>query len=160
MFDEEKYDVDDQAKGGRQKCLSLMSKGGYVLHLDFADRPGLRNLLRSFSELFLPVYDVDQNEDTETKVAFLKTEQGGGLRIHGMILELIERAKKSRTWPSGDRSKKVGVRPPITQKVKRQRDDSVLSPPVFHISSTPKTSDRDPDDGGRKSKRVCSEAQI
>ena len=162
MFDEEKYDVDDQAKGGRQKCLSLMSEGGYVLHLDFRDRPGLRGLLESFSGLFYPVYTVMRSEEIEVKVALLKTEQGGGLRIHGMILELIDSAKKSKKWPSDDRSKKAHIWFSVTQKAKRPRNDPIPYQPVSYVSSTLGTSGQEQELGeeGRESKRIRSDAQI
>ncbi|KAL5532171.1 hypothetical protein ACEPAF_5735 [Sanghuangporus sanghuang] len=83
--------------------------GAYVEDLGFPDRPGLHGLLLGFAELFLPIYTPDrrQTEVTRTQGEMLKTAEGGGLKIRGMILKFLKEVECFKDWPLDDRAKKV-----------------------------------------------------
>ncbi|KAL5526900.1 hypothetical protein ACEPAF_8627 [Sanghuangporus sanghuang] len=138
MFDEEKEHSDGRARGGRVKGLRLLAEGGYVANLDFPGRPRLRKLLLDFSRLFRSVYTYDPTEETGAEVQLLKTKEGGGLKINGMILELLGSVEEFKDWIQNFRSKKVNITSSTgsgVQKGKRTRNERMPVQRVSYVST-------------------------
>ncbi|KAL5504841.1 hypothetical protein ACEPAH_7504 [Sanghuangporus vaninii] len=93
-FNDEKKYSDGKTRGGSAKWNKLAA-GAYVEDLDFPDRPGLHGLLLEFADLFLPIYTPDrhQTEVTRAQGEMLKTAEGGGLKIRGMILKFLKKVE-------------------------------------------------------------------
>ncbi|KAL5483378.1 hypothetical protein ACEPAI_8609 [Sanghuangporus weigelae] len=136
MFDEEWDHPDGKTFGGEAKCDKLAARD-YVQNLDFPGRLGLRDLLVDFADLFMPIYLADrlQTEDTKAQSEMLKTQDGGGLKIRGMILELLKHVQESKDWAQNPGSKRVGITLSSSQKGKRRREEDSRMP-VQSVSYT------------------------
>ncbi|KAL5485700.1 hypothetical protein ACEPAI_6741 [Sanghuangporus weigelae] len=176
MFDEEKEHSDGRARGGSVKGFRLAA-GGYVANLDFPGRPRLRKLLLDFSRLFRSVYTYDPTEETEAEVQLLKTKEGGGLKISGMILELLKSVEEFKDWIQNFRSKKVNITSSTgtgtsVQKGKRTRNERMPVQRVSYVSTglseimdgIPEGNENDPvqeeeEREDRKAKRIRSDVE-
>ncbi|KAL5521215.1 hypothetical protein ACEPAG_9138 [Sanghuangporus baumii] len=179
MFDEEKEYTDGKVTGGRAKCFKL-SGGNYVEDLDFPDRPGLRDLLIDFSDLFLPIYTPDrhQTDVIKTQGEMLKKAEGGGLRIREMILKLLREVEDLKNWPLDVRVKQVNIPSSSTQKGKRHHEPDNRLPvqPVSYTSTdhlgtmdpilegnehdTKKEEEEEGEEEEPKTKRIRSDVEI
>ncbi|KAL5503816.1 hypothetical protein ACEPAH_7887 [Sanghuangporus vaninii] len=173
MFDEEWDLPEGKTVGGSAKSDKLRGAGGYVAKLDFPGRPGLRKLLLDFSRLFLAVYCLEPTEETKGQIELLMTREGGGLKIRGMILELVKRVEDLKEWLENPRSKKVKIEFPSgtgTQKGKRSRNERMPFQRTSYVStglseimdSIPEGNENDrvqEEEGGegRKAKRIRSD---
>ncbi|OCB91938.1 hypothetical protein A7U60_g778 [Sanghuangporus baumii] len=178
MFDEEWDHPDGKTFGGEAKCDKLAARD-YVQNLDFPGRPGLRNLLVDFADLFMPIYLAGrlQTEDTKAQSEVLKTQNGGGLKVRGMILELLKHVQDSKGWVQNPGSKRVDIPLLSSQKGKRRRESNFRMPfqPVSYTSDhLPGTMDPIPErnehdteeeegeegeEGERKTKRIRSDVE-
>ncbi|KAL5526909.1 hypothetical protein ACEPAF_8636 [Sanghuangporus sanghuang] len=173
MFDEEWDLPEGKTIGGSAKSDKLRGAGGYVAKLDFPGRPGLRKLLLDFSRLFLAVYCLEPTEETKGQIELLMTREGGGLKIRGMILELLKQVEDLKEWLENPRSKKVKIDFPSgtgTQKGKRPRNERMPFQRTSYVSTglseimdaIPEGSENDrvqEEEGGedRKAKRIRSD---
>ncbi|KAL5504840.1 hypothetical protein ACEPAH_7503 [Sanghuangporus vaninii] len=176
-FDEERECANGKIKGGSAKCDKLAARA-YAKNLDFPGRPRLRDLLVDFADLFMPIYLDDrlQTEDTKAQKETLKTQIGGGLKIRGMILQLLKSVEDFKDWVQNPGSERVDIPLPSSQKGKRRRE-SIFRMPFQPISYTsdhlpgsmdpiPERNEHDTEEeegdeeeGERKTKRIRSDVE-
>ncbi|KAL5485691.1 hypothetical protein ACEPAI_6732 [Sanghuangporus weigelae] len=173
MFDEEWDLPEGKTIGGSAKSDKLGRAGGYVAKLDFPGRPGLRKLLLDFSRLFLAVYCLEPTEETKAQIELLMTREGGGLKIRGMVLELLKRVEDLKEWLENPGSKKIKFPSGTgTQKGKRPRNERMPFQRISYVSTgisevmdaVPEGNENDPvqeeEEGeDRKAKRIRSDVE-